>query len=477
MNAKNPKESKINLDIFSFSYKIRILLVILFCFFLIFTAVVGFYVVTYFLFIIVFLFIASSLGGFRIIGKMVSLPRWQQLILVFSIALALRCILLVQSQVITLDIVRYIGRSENMLDGQIPYRDFYGGNKPPLYEFMLYIIGLVVTPGKVQFRFVFSIFDALIPLVLLLICVNRYNDRFAVIASLTYAIFPISIICIGLSGHYDPVVALFSLIAILMLFRNKLPLSGLSLGVSFALKIYPIVLLPFFLTTIPTWRKKVLYVIYFAIPTIIADGILYLISPSAFFEYLTEESEWMGCTAFAGTIEMMCGASYFLTIKISWIILGIFGILILLLLMDWIFKDREKILIKWFKIIILIFVIYYGAYLIWGIRYYGNPVSWALFAAVVYFPLAIFITYKALPIISPKSLDTKEGLLMVSVFAIMLFMFGLPNYAPWYFIWFFPFLLTIKTDKIRYSLLWVLPWHGLGVDVSLLPGTPAVNWG
>lgn len=465
------------LDIFSFPYKIKIILIILFSFLLGFTAVIGFYVVTYFLFIIVFLFIASSLGGFRIIGRIISLPRWQQLLLVFSIALALRCVLLIQSQVITLDIVRYIGRSENMLDGQIPYRDFYGGNKPPLYEFMLYVMGLAVTPGAVQFRFVFSVFDALIPVVLILICVDRYNDRFAIVAGLTYAIFPISIICIGLSGHYDPVVALFSLIAILLLFRNKLPLSGLSLGVSFALKIYPIVLLPFFLTTIPSWKKRILYVIFFAIPTIVADGILYLISPSAFFEYLTEESEWMGCTAFAGTIEMMCGASYFLSIKISWIILGIFGILILLLLMDWISKDREKILIKWFKIIILVFVIYYGTYIIWGILYYENPLHWALLAAVIYFPLALFITMRVLPLISPKALANpeKEGLLMVSMFAIILFMFGLPNYAPWYFIWFFPFLLAIKTDKIRYSLLWILPWHGLGVDVSLLPGTPPVN--
>jgi hypothetical protein len=237
--------------------------------------------------------------------------------------------------------------------------------------------------------------------------------------------------------------------------------------------------LPFFLTTIPSWKKRIIYVIFFALPTIVADGILYLISPSAFFEYLTEESEWMGCTAFAGTIEMMCGASYFFSIKISWIILGIFGILILLLLVDWIKKDREKILIKWFKIILLVFVIYYGTYLMWGIRYYGNPVFLAVIAAAIYFPLALFITFKLLPIISPKALANpeKEGLLMVSVFAIMLFMFGLPNYAPWYFIWFFPFLLAIKTDKIRYSLLWILPWHGLGVDVSLLPGTPVVNWG
>jgi hypothetical protein len=421
--------------------------------------------------------IASNLGGYKIIKRLETLPRWQNMVLIFAFAFILRALLFSQTQVITPDLDRFVIRSQNMLDGELPYRDFYGGNKPPLYEFMLLLIGFLFGPGAVQFRVVFSGFDAAIPVLIFLICIDRYNPRYAIISSLTYAIFPISIICMGLSGHYDSVVVLFSLLSILLLLQKKLNLSGLSLGVAFALKIYPIVLLPFFLTTIKTWRARILYMILFSIPTLVADGLLYMLSPSAFFSYLTEESEWMGVTSIPITLEMIFNITEVFGINISWLALGIFGILILWLIKDWLSPKRDANLIKWFKIIIFLFVIHYGFYLLFGLLYYDIPLNLALIAMAVYFSLMLLVLRRYLPRIVPKSLvePKSEGLFIVSTYAIMLFLFGLPSYAPWYFTWFFPFLLIIRTDKIRYSLLWIFPWHGIGENMSLLPGTSKIN--
>lgn len=477
MEKNDDIKSNQYLDLLNFAHLSKIVILILYFIVLGFTVVFGVFIATYFLFVVLFLFVASSLGGYKIIDKFLSLPTRQKILLIFIIALLLRWIMLFQTQVITHDIETYVRRSKLMLDGNIPYRDFYGGNKPPLYEFMLYFMGLIVTPGVIQFRAVFSVFDALIPIVLFFLCTLKYNDRFAIVASLSYALFPVSIITIGLSGHYDSVVALFSLISILLLFKNKLNFSGLSLGLAFALKIYPVVLLPFFISTIKTWEKRILYVVLFLVPTLVADGVLYLISPSAFFEYIREESTWEGATAFSSNIEMMLNTSEILSIKISWIVLGFFAILILWLFIDWLSPKREKNLIKWFKIIILIFVIYYGIYLVYGILYYKNPLYIAIIPLIIYFPIAALLLYKYLPKIVPASLMDvdSEGIFIVSTFSIMLFLFGLPNYAPWYFIWFFPFMLAIKTDKIRYSLLWILPWHGIGKAMRVIPGTPTVN--
>jgi hypothetical protein len=444
---------------------------------LVFTVLFGVFLVTYFLFILVFLLIASNLGGFNIIKRLESLPRWQIMILIFAFAFILRGVLLFQTQVITPDLGRFVVRSQNMLDGQLPYRDFYGGNKPPLYEFMLFFMGFLFGPEAVQFRVIFSGFDAAIPVLIFLICLDRYDIRFALISGLTYAIFPISIICMGLSGHYDSVVVLFTLLSILFLLQRKLNLSSLTLGVAFALKIYPVVLLPFFISTVKTWRARIFYIILFSIPTILADGLLYMLSPSAFFSYLTEESEWMGVTSIPITLEMIFNTTEIFSIKISWLVLGIFGLLILWLFKDWLSPKREANLIKWFKIIILVFVIHYGFYLLFGLLFYDVPLYLALIIVAVFFCLMLLLFRVTLPKIVPKSLsDSKsEGLFVVSTFAIMLFLMGLPSYAPWYFIWFFPFLLAIRTHKIRRSLLWIFPWHGIGENMSLLPGTSKIN--
>lgn len=174
---------------------------------------------------------------------------------------------------------------------------------------------------------------------------------------------------------------------------------------------------------------------------------------------------------------MITNTNRIFSIKISWLVFGFFGFLNLLLLIDWLSPKRHTNLIKWFKIIVVIFAIYYGFYLVYGILYYGNPLYFALIPVIIYFPLVAFILHRYLHRIVPQSLTEPESedLFMVSTFAIILFLFGLPNMAPWYFIWFLPFLLAIRTDKIRYALLWILSWHGIGKNMRLLPGTPTVN--
>ncbi len=442
-----------------------------------FTAIFGVYIITYVLFLFIFLIISSSIGGYRFIDRYLAQPIWWKIALLFAIALLLRWIMLFQTQVITRDILTYVWRSENMLAGQMPYSDFYGGNKPPLYQFMLFSMGGLFGAGALQFRAIFSIFDALIPVVLYKLCLEKYNERFAVVSAFIYALFPIGIICIGLSGHYDCVVALFSLIGLLYLFRNKPCISGLSLGVAFALKIYPVVLLPFFLSALKSWKTRIIYVICFAIPTLLADGVLFLMSPSAVFQYLHEESMWEGASAFSSIIEMAIKTDVLFSVKISWLVLGFFGLLILLLLFDWLSPRRSANLIKWTKIMILIYIFYYGSYIVYGVLYYDLHILVAVIALAIYLPIFLFLSSRYITKIIPESLSEPkaEELFIVSTYAIMLFLMGLPNIAPWYFIWFFPFLLAIKTDKIRYTLLWIFPWHGIGKNMSLLPGTAKIN--
>ncbi len=462
---------------FDFTPNGQTLLFIIYGILLAFTAMFGVFLLIYFLMIGVFLVIATGLHKFGAVDKILALPHRQKIALIFSIAFLLRATLFFQTQEICPDLGRFVGRSQLMMAGQVPYRDFYGGNKPPLYEFMLWIMGLIVGPGVVQFRAVFSFFDAMIAVVLFFMCRLKYDERFSVTASLIYALFPIGIVTIGLSGHYDSVVVFFTVLSVLLLFKKRLELSGLSLGIAFGLKMYPIILLPFFLTTIKTWRERILYTLLFLVPTVLADGLLYLMSPSAFHAYLAEESEWTGVVSIPRTIKLMLGETKFLSVNITWWVLGIFGLLILWLLYDWVSPQREKNLIKWFKIIVILFVVHNGFYVIFGFLYYDFSLLLALLAVSLYFLVAELLLIKYLPTITPANLARPESeqLFIVSTFAILLFLFGLPNYAPWYFLWFFPFLLAIRTDKIRYALLWIFPWRGVGRLMKIIPGTQRVN--
>jgi hypothetical protein len=364
-----------------------------------------------------------------------------------------------------------------MLDGQIPYRDFYGGSKPPLYNFMLFIMGYAVTPGQLQFRAVFSVFDALIPILIFLICAQKYDERHGVIGGLIYSLFPINIICVGLSGHYDPVVVVFTLASLLWLFRNKMNLSALSLGIAFALKFYPFVFLPFFLTTMRTTKDRIWYVFYFLMPTILANGVLFLMSPEAFFEYLSDESQWMGFTSFAETLEMMLGTSVIVFIKITWLVLAVFGFLIFALFLEWLSPNRRENIVKWHKVVISVFVVYYGFYIMHGVLFYGGPLYLALIVGIVFFTLMVFLLGKYIDRLTPTAVvnSDSEMLIIYTMYATIFFLIGLPNIAPWYFVWFFPFLLIIRTDRIRYSLLWIFPWHGVGENMRFIPGTGKLN--
>jgi len=462
---------------FEFTYNGQVLLWIFYFTLLIFTAIYGVFLLIYLILIGIFLVIATGLQGFKIVDRLLTLPHEHRMIAIFLMAFILRAVMFFQTQEICPDLGRYVERSQLMMAGQVPYRDFYGGNKPPLYEFMLWLMGVTVGPGIVQFRAVFSFFDALIAVVLFLVCRLKYDARFSVTAAMIYAIFPIGIITIGLSGHYDSVVVFFTMLSLLLLFRKRLEFSGLALGIAFGLKLYPIVLLPFFLSTIKTWRERILYALLFLLPTVLANGLLYVVSPAAFDAYMTEGTGWTGLVSIPRTIELMFGVTEILSIKITWWVLGIFGLLILWLLFDWLFLEREKNLIKWFKIIIILFVIHNGFYIMFGFLFYKFSMLVALLAVSTYFLVTVYLLIKHLHRITPASLNRPESeqLFIVSTYAILLFLFGLANYAPWYFLWFFPYLLAIKTDKIRYAILWIFPWRGVGRYMRLLPGTPRVN--
>jgi hypothetical protein len=384
--------------------------------------------------------------------------------------------------VITKDIDTYVWRANLMLDGRIPYLDFYGGSKPPLYNYMLYGMGLVLSPGPVQFRGFFSFIDAFVALLLFRAGVIIKSEEWGFRLGLIYALNPLNMITIGLSGHYEPVILIFLVSAFIFYFNKKYALSSLSLGVAFALKIFPVVIVPFILYSLKTWKDRIQYTVLFAIPMAISLIPLLIISPEAITSYLNEESTWKGALSFSYLIEGTLNSGSILVLKITWIMVNSFLAVIFIMFLTVIFrKDKYQNTIVWYKIILLLMLISYGTTFPMAFIYYevdvigSNIMLWIVIPFIIFAGISYILLQTFLPAMIPEKLDKTDQLLAISAFAIMLFLFGLPNFAPWYLLWYLPLILMIKAPKIRLTIFWLMFWHHTGVGVSLLPGLFLVN--
>ena len=131
-----------------------------------------------------------------------------------------------------------------------------------------------------------------------------------------------------------------------------------------------------------------------------------------------------------------------------------------------------------YQFIVVTFLVYYGfqvasGYYIFEDSLHSSP-PWA-FATVwliAYFTLALWLVPRYLPRYTPRRLEagSAEPLLLLSAFAIMILLFGSPDYPTWYICWFAPLVMAVPNPTIRYVLLVLMVWNTPGEGLSLAPG-------
>ena len=449
--------------------------------FLVLIAAWGFYVVFYLLFLASWVVLAFVLPRLRSFDLVDSLALQKKLALVFVVALVVRFLMFGQDQIITDDVLNYVTRGEAMLGGSIPYVDFYGGSKPPLYNLVVLTVSTLFGAGQLQFRAVFSAVDALIAVLVLFLCRREAGERFALSAALLYALSPINVITIGFSGHFDPVPTIAVVISAVFLISGRHRLSSLFLGLGFAFKLFGAALLPYYVSWTRTTANRALNVVIFLLPMVLSLAGLYLLSEGALAAYLNETSQWKGFWSFNQALGFAVGSGMLGPLKVSWVVMGIFvGVILAMYASLWIRKEKEsETILLWYKAVVLTFVFYWGLMVLdaWAQSPSDTDILPFLLILAVYCLLAGFFLMRFRDAIFPKELPAgrAERILIVTTLAVALFCFGLPNYAPWYVIWFLPFLLAIRTDGIRLTLIALSVWHVMGAGVSLLPGLPPIN--
>lgn len=441
----------------------------------VFLVVFGFYIITYTLFLIAFLLLFLNFSNLKLFRSIEAKPFNQKILLIFFVALILRFLLLAQDQVITRDVVVYVQRAKLMMGGQIPYEDV-SINKPPLYAYLIHFLGLTIGAGQIQFRAFFSLMDSVVAVLLFYLCMCKHEERFSFKASFAYAICPLPIVSIGLSGHYEPVVMIFVVLSLFYLFKNKFEISGLLLGIAFAFKFFPIVLLPFFAWKIKHWNRRIFYGLLFFIPLIISIIPMLIFSPNAFSNYLYEQGySWPAKKSFAWAIELITGTGHIFSLKISLIIMALFLAMILLMFLLWLRKRYDAKF--WFKIVVLTYVIYYGLFITASIKFYHSDLGIAdrytapimMIFVLLYFGTISPFLYKFVQEFEFK-MEKREEMFILCAFSLIFLLFGSSQYNAWYVLWFLPFVLAIKNRYVRIILLWLMFWSYEGLGISLLPG-------
>lgn len=91
-------------------------------------------------------------------------------------------------------------------------------------------------------------------------------------AACLFVFNPLLVYVTSVQGEFDPLVILFTVLAAYFFVLNKrLTLSALSLGVGFSLKLYPLLLLPFFLVYVKNFKKKVTFTLLVIAPMLLAS--------------------------------------------------------------------------------------------------------------------------------------------------------------------------------------------------------------
>lgn len=435
----------------------------------------------YFLMVVAWLLVAAGLAATPMFRRMSRLDGVRMTMLVLGVAMAWRFLMLATDQVLTNDIVSFVGRGQAYLDGALPYTEEFSVNKPPAYLYLAAGMGASVGPSLVGTRAIMGLVDALVALIVFWIGEERFSRSFGLMAGLLYAVNPISAVTIGISGHYDPWVITFAMGGVWMLLRGRLAGASLLLGLGFALKLYPVVILPWVLLAERTWSRRLGLAGLFALPMALSWVPVLLQNPDALWFYLDYQGSWEPKGGIAFGLAMAMGidtaseAAGALTRAVEWA----FYALISAMFLDWLRRRADAPdahLMDWFRVVTLGFAVMYGALLAGGVFEHrvDAGVGVEATAAMVVIAYAVmaatglwWLWTRHLP--GDHGFGPDDRLVMLSAMTVNLLVLSSAQYNAWYLLWLLPLVLLVRPGRIRQVWTALLAWRAEGKGFTIWP--------
>ncbi len=414
--------------------------------------------------------------------RIVRLDARRQLLVVALAALAMRWLPLLQSTVLTNDLGMMVRRGEAYLGGETPYTEGFKVNKPPAYLYLASTLVAAVGPDQLRFRALAGAADALVAVAILVIGGRRASPRLGALAAMLYALNPVSVMSVGVSGHYDPYVVLCVLGGLWLALKDRPVAGSLLLGVGFALKLYPAIIVPWLLLERRDWRMRVAMAAAFALPMAVSWLPVLVQNGDALGFYLGWQESWFPNKSFAYSVANILGWDSMsegtgrLVDMFQWLFLGLLGLMFL----DWARRRHTAPaahMRAWFRLVLASY------YMLYGLMFVGSALDprleWdvdkhalAALVAAAYFPLAGAGLWWLLKrhLGDPDELAEEDPVLFLSAMSIALLLFANFQYNPWYLLWLLPLVLLTRSDRARAAWAAMLPWNAEGLEVTVLPG-------
>jgi hypothetical protein len=437
----------------------------------------------YALMVLAWLVVAAGLMATPLFRRLSSIDGLRLTLLVLGVALAWRYVMLFQDQVLTNDIASFVGRGRTYLNGAVPYTEEFSINKPPAYLYLAAGMGVSVGPSLVATRAVMALVDSLVAVTILWMAEERLSRPHGLMAGLLYALNPLSAAAVGISGHYDPWVVMFALGGVWMLLRRRLLGASFLLGVGFALKLYPAVLLPWVLLAERSWSRRVAMTALFALPMALSWVPVLMENGNALSYYLDYQGGWEPKGGIAGGLAALAGldpasdAARMVARGVEWAFYGLLAVMFL----DWVRRRHrapDDHLTDWFRVVTVGFMSLYGATIVGGMVEYGVDIgtgttSSALMVGLGFTILAALALWWTWTRWLPGDLEMgpDDRTIMLAALSVNLLLLSSAQYNPWYLLWLLPLVLLVRSFHIRDAWNGLLLWRPEGAGLSLWPGT------
>jgi len=347
--------------------------------------------------------------------------------------------------------------------GNIPYIEFYFPY-PPVFSYFIFGI-MNIYPSIDSFRILASILDIGVAFMIYKIVQRKADARLASTAILAYAILPISVIESGWNGHFEPLANLFLLVAVWFLLKKNYSLSGISIGLAAATKIYPLIIFPilFFYTTERIGRIK------FTVSAVITGIITFI--PIAVLSWLqvpetpTDESMTSSPLNPLSLLQNLISIPEYPLILVSGFVflIGIIGVFIII---RPIYRRESKVNISsyyWITVILGVILIVLGGVsglypLLPASRfvYWRYPADVGIVRGLTSISVGILViitVYKERSKFKNKTVSLNTFLVIGSATLLLLLTLSRNVFYGWYLLWSIPIFLLMKDRRLGWIVL------------------------
>jgi hypothetical protein len=327
-----------------------------------------------------------------------------------------------------------------------------------------------------------GIADSLVAVMVFMIARERFSPRAGVMAGVLYAVNPISAVSVGISGHFDPVVVLFAMGGLWLALGGRRGWASLVLGVGFALKLYPAVILPWVLLEERRWSRRVAYAVAFSLPMVLSWLPILGQNPEALTRYVDWQEDWIPKKGIAWGMAMAVGwtreatEARLLANVVEFAFLG----LLVAMFLDWVHRRHAAAsahLVDWFRAVTVGYYVLYGWIIVGSVMDYRfdlgvDPRLLGVAVAVIYFPAGaagLWWLWRRW-MVPPPMLGREERLVVLSALSVTLLLLGSAQYNPWYLLWLLPLVLLLRSWRVRDVWNALLVWNIEGLGVTIWPG-------